>query len=353
MQRRAEPGTAHLLAAALGRRDDDLDHIDGNREANADRSARFRENRRIDADHAPVHIDQRSARIARINGGVGLNEEAVVGNADLRARQRRDDSLSHGLPDAEGIADGENEIADFERIRIAEFHHRKIAALGQFQHGEIGARIAQQDFRGNLPLVGQRNLNVGHALDDMMIGHDEAGGVDDDSRPQRLRDIAPGLSAALAKEAAEDRIVEKRIGGRAVDARGEDVDDGGLRLLHHRRERENGVGARLRYDPFLRSGRRLREGHFCRGARQDYRADQADRRGDDHKTREGSHPSSMARASDRSGRGAALASRRRGVWPAGARARRRRRDYLLAGAALGLVSTRSAMRADLPRRSRR
>ena len=72
----------------------------------------------------------------------------------------------------------------------------------------------------------------------MMIGHDEAGGVDDDTRSQRLRDVATGLSAALAKEAAEDRIVEKRIGGRAVDARGEDVDDGGLRLLHDRREGE-------------------------------------------------------------------------------------------------------------------
>ena len=70
-------------------------------------------------------IDQRAAGIARIDRRVGLDEELIVGDADLRARQRRDDAVGHGLPDAERIADGEHDVADFERVGIGEFEKRK------------------------------------------------------------------------------------------------------------------------------------------------------------------------------------------------------------------------------------
>ena len=47
------------------------------------------------------------------------NEELVVGDADLRARQRRDDAGRDRLAHAERIADGQHEVADLERVRIA------------------------------------------------------------------------------------------------------------------------------------------------------------------------------------------------------------------------------------------
>jgi hypothetical protein len=43
-----------------------------------------------------------------------------VGDADLGARQRGDDALRHRLADAEGIADRQHEIADLQRVGIAE-----------------------------------------------------------------------------------------------------------------------------------------------------------------------------------------------------------------------------------------
>src|SRR5215471_14474922 len=101
------------------RSDDAFDHIDGNGEADPDAAARARVDRGIDADQLAVEIDQSAARIARIDGGVGLNEKAVVADPDLRARERRDDALGDGLPDAERIAHGDDEIADFERVRVA------------------------------------------------------------------------------------------------------------------------------------------------------------------------------------------------------------------------------------------
>ena len=125
LQAGAEPGPPHFLAAGLGRRDDAFHHIDRNGEADADRAARLRENRRIDADQAAFHIDQGAAGIARIDRGVGLDEEAVIGNADFGARHRRDDALRHGLADAEGVADGQREVADLDGVGIAQFQHRK------------------------------------------------------------------------------------------------------------------------------------------------------------------------------------------------------------------------------------
>ncbi len=80
----------------------------------------------------PVKIDQRTARIAGIDRGVGLDEELIVGDADLRARHRRDDAMRHGLADAERIADRKHDVADLERVGIAELErpgNRSFASL--------------------------------------------------------------------------------------------------------------------------------------------------------------------------------------------------------------------------------
>ena len=88
LELRAEPGPLHGRAAALRRRDDDLHHVDGDREADALRTARAREDRRVDADEPARPVDQRASRIARIDRRVSLDEELIVGDADLRAGRR-------------------------------------------------------------------------------------------------------------------------------------------------------------------------------------------------------------------------------------------------------------------------
>ena len=76
----------------------------------------------------PVEIDQRPAEVAGVDRGVGLDEEAEIADPSLRARQRRNDALGDRLADAERISDGDDEVADLQRIRIANFEHRKIRA---------------------------------------------------------------------------------------------------------------------------------------------------------------------------------------------------------------------------------
>ena len=118
------------------------------------RAAALGEDRGVDADQPPVHVDQRAARIAGIDGGVGLDEELVVGDADLRARERRDDAAGHRLADAERIADGEHEIADLETVRIAELDRGELdAARIEPQHREIGLLVLENDLGRELAPV--------------------------------------------------------------------------------------------------------------------------------------------------------------------------------------------------------
>ena len=237
------------VAPPSTRRDDDaLDHVDGNGEADPHAAAGTRIDRRIDADQLAVEIDQRAAGIAGIDGGVGLDEEAVVADSDLRARKRGNYALSDRLADGERVADGDDKVTDFERVRIAKLEHREIPAALEPEHREIRSRIAQHNLRLELALVGKRDFHLGHALDHVVVGDDETRGVDDHAGAQRL--LHPLVLASLAaEETAEDRIVEQRIARHGLDAGGVDVHHRRRRLLYHRREREPHLRRALRRGP--------------------------------------------------------------------------------------------------------
>src|SRR6202030_1920728 len=57
-------------------------------EADADRAAGRRDDRRIDADHFTFEVEQRSARIAAIDGGVGLDVVVIGAGIDGAVARR-------------------------------------------------------------------------------------------------------------------------------------------------------------------------------------------------------------------------------------------------------------------------
>src|SRR5712691_8535038 len=83
-------------------------HIDRDGKADADIAATRRQYRRVDTDHPPLQIDQRTARIARIDRGVGLNEILVAFDAETAAPERADDPRGHSLAETERVADCED-----------------------------------------------------------------------------------------------------------------------------------------------------------------------------------------------------------------------------------------------------
>ncbi len=113
--------------------------------------------------------------------------------------------------------------------------------------------VLQQDLGLELPLVRQRYLHLVRALDDVDVGDDEAGGIDDDAGAERALHLL-GLLARHAEEAAEDRVVEQRI---AVlhHLGGIDVDDRRLHPLHDRRIGQPQLGGRRRDTTVLRGSR--------------------------------------------------------------------------------------------------
>ena len=234
LQRGPEPRPLHR--AALQRRlNHEPHHVGRNRKSDALRSAAARKDGGVDADEMAVHIDERTAGIAGIDGGVGLNEELVVGDADLRAGERRDNAARHRLPHAERIADGEHEVADFEAVGVAEFDGREADAGGaEAEHDEIAPLVLEDDLGRELAPVGQGHgdLSVAASLNDVVVGDRKPFRAHQHARAERVLDTLARNAEIVAEQAAEERIVGKRRNHLLHLAADIDVDDGRRRALH-------------------------------------------------------------------------------------------------------------------------
>ena len=79
----------------------------------------------VDADQPAFGVHQRAAGIARIDGGIRLDEILVmrVGigfvERETAAPQPADDAHGDGLAHAEGIADGQYDVADLQLIELS------------------------------------------------------------------------------------------------------------------------------------------------------------------------------------------------------------------------------------------
>src|SRR3546814_18547243 len=104
----AGPAAVHLAVLAK-LRDDVLGHRRRRCEADADRAAGGREDRRVHADHLTVDVEHRAAGVALVAGRICLDEVVVAPGVDV-ARARQADAGRHRAAEAEGIADGNNPI---------------------------------------------------------------------------------------------------------------------------------------------------------------------------------------------------------------------------------------------------
>ncbi len=163
--------------------------------------------------------------------------------------------MGHGLANAEGVADRQHDIADLQFVRIGEIERGEffVHAL-EPQDRKIAARILQHDLGLEFALVRERNLDLVGAFDDVDVGHDETRGIHHYPRSQRTLHLFRLLSGH-AEEAAEDRIVEKRI-VLPHHLGSIDVDHRGLHALHDRRIGEPELLRRGRHAPVLRHRRR-------------------------------------------------------------------------------------------------
>src|SRR5215216_717318 len=99
-------------------RDNAVHSVDGDGKANTGVGVRGRENGRVDPDESTCGIKQRTAGIAGIDRGIGLDHAGYFAPGARRqaALERADDSGRQRLVEAEWIADGKGRLPDRQII---------------------------------------------------------------------------------------------------------------------------------------------------------------------------------------------------------------------------------------------
>ena len=90
---------------------------------------------------------------------------------------------------------------------------RELNALGvEAEHGKIGLLVLEHDLGRELAPVrqGDGDLGLAAALDDVVVGDDEAALIDHDARAERVLDALARNAEALAEQLPEERIVDER-----------------------------------------------------------------------------------------------------------------------------------------------
>jgi hypothetical protein len=116
-----------------------VDHIDGDRKSDSRRAAGFGDDGRVHSDQATGGIEQRAARIARIDGCVGLNEvvhlpRLPTGKAPM---ERADDPRCERLLEPERVADRKGALSHFKISRGTDCDRTK--------HGACGIELKQRE----------------------------------------------------------------------------------------------------------------------------------------------------------------------------------------------------------------
>ena len=143
----------------------DAHQVRRDRKADADRAARLRVDHRVDADQAAGHVDERAAGIARIDGGVGLDENLAIGFRDLRCapapRRCRWSRSGRRRTGCRWPAPGRRPrgVSESSNCKIGEM---AVAAF-DLQHGDVGFLVLRDDLGVELALVGERHADFGLA----------------------------------------------------------------------------------------------------------------------------------------------------------------------------------------------
>ena len=132
---------------------------------------------------SPGAIDQRAARVAGVDRGVGLDDVAdreAVGRLDL-ALERGDDAGVTRAVEAERVADRDDRVADLHLCGVAE--RQRVGALGvvDLEQGDVGRGVGTDDLRLLRRALAELDVHALGALDHVCVGEDVAVVVDQEA----------------------------------------------------------------------------------------------------------------------------------------------------------------------------
>ncbi len=207
----ADPEPAAAQLAELPELIDHAGHrLRGHRKADADRAARRRDDQRVDADHFAIEIKQRTAGIAAVDGGVGLDVAVVGAGVDV-AVARRDDAGGDRAAEAERIADRDHPFAEAQFVGIAELDCDQRLWRLEFQHRKIGLLVDADQLGLDLGAVVHDDVDFVGVGNDVIVGDDDAGGIDDEAGAERIGLARLQLSALVASLASRTTAILEKI----------------------------------------------------------------------------------------------------------------------------------------------
>jgi hypothetical protein len=158
------------------------------------------EDRAVDPDQLAAQIDQGAPRVARVDGGIGLNEVLVAFDIEPGPAQRADDAGGDGLPNRDYRSP---DVVAYLSASGSERQRPRLSAL--ICSSAMFAGVAADDPGLKLAAVFSVT-STSRALDHGMVGQHIAAAA---SRSRRKR---PGAAAAGREpKAPEERILEQRI----------------------------------------------------------------------------------------------------------------------------------------------
>ena len=177
-----------------------------NGEADADRAARRREDRGVDADHFAIEIERRTAGIAAIDRRIDLQEVVIRAIADIAAAGR-DNAGGDGTAKPERVADGDHPVADARLLRREIDIGVPLSSTLSSARSVFG--VGADDPRLELAVIGELDGDLA-ALHHMVVGDDIAVIGDEEARAlsRAAAPRAPELER-LATEAAPRELLEE------------------------------------------------------------------------------------------------------------------------------------------------
>ncbi len=110
-----------------------------------------------------------------------------------------DDAHRDGLADVEGIADGENDVADAEFGTVGEGGGGEILGL-DFDDRDVGLGIGANNLGNEFPLIIEQHLQFIRLLDDMVVGDNKPVGRDNDTGAEAALFLLAALQTILAEK---------------------------------------------------------------------------------------------------------------------------------------------------------
>ena len=91
------------------------------------------------------------------------------------------------MPNAEGIANRQHQIAHLQVIGVAKRQSCQFFITHiNLENGKVAAFIGEQQLRRKLALIGQNHTDVRAPADHVVVGHDQTGRIDDYPGTERI-----------------------------------------------------------------------------------------------------------------------------------------------------------------------